>query len=177
MLENDEDEQTDEAESEDDEEEITLGKGFDYQSSDEDDDFDEGTHDDFDEGTHDDFDKIMGSENDTGASGEPTSEVEQERPNSFSRIDPIAVNDKDYPLFARCNEYVVDLKAGDSLFLPAGWFHCVTSFGAEKGDEDDKKGSIHLALNYWYHPPDQLQLFEKPYAREPGSQSGNIDKL
>jgi hypothetical protein len=169
MPENDEDEQTDEAESEDDEEEIILGKGFDYQTSDEDNDVDEGTHDD--------FDKIMGSDSDTGASGEPTSEEEQERPNSFSRIDPDAVNDKDYPLFARCNEYVVDLEAGDSLFLPAGWFHCVTSFGSEKRDEDDKKGSIHLALNYWYHPPDQLQLFEKPYAREPGSRSGNVDTL
>ena len=46
------------------------------------------------------------------------------------------------------------------LYLPAGWFHEVTSFS-------DKGSSMHLALNYWFHPPDNLQPglagFDRPY--------------
>ena len=46
------------------------------------------------------------------------------------------------------------------LYLPAGWFHEVTSFS-------DQDSSMHLALNYWFHPPDNLQPgpggFDRPY--------------
>ena len=41
------------------------------------------------------------------------------------------------------------LHAGQMLYLPAGWFHCVTS----QSSQDDR---LHLALNYWFHPPDNL---------------------
>ena len=45
------------------------------------------------------------------------------------------------------------------LYLPAGWFHEVTSLG-EKG---------HMAFNYWSHPPDNLDPslagFARPYTR------------
>lgn len=37
---------------------------------------------------------------------------------------------------------VVELEAGDMLFLPTGWFHQVTSVGGQ-----------HLAINYWWRPP------------------------
>ena len=37
------------------------------------------------------------------------------------------------------------------LYLPAGWFHEVSSLGA------------HCALNYWFHPPD-TRTYERPYA-------------
>lgn len=50
----------------------------------------------------------------------------------------------------------IELNGGDVLYLPAGWFHEVTS-----------SGSPHSALNYWYHPPDNdknaSSSFEKPY--------------
>lgn len=44
----------------------------------------------------------------------------------------------------------VTLSAGQALYLPAGWFHEVTSTG------DDKTG-LHMALNYWFYPPDSLR--------------------
>ncbi|WFD30591.1 hypothetical protein MSPP1_001612 [Malassezia sp. CBS 17886] len=54
---------------------------------------------------------------------------------------------------AKCPEpIVVDLVPGQMLYLPAGWFHEVTSWG------DDP----HMALNYWMHPPDGPSAAE-PY--------------
>lgn len=42
-----------------------------------------------------------------------------------------------------------DLEAGQMLYLPCGWFHEVRSYGSsEEGG--------HLALNYWFHPPDAM---------------------
>lgn len=42
----------------------------------------------------------------------------------------------------------------------AGWFHEVTSYATEGCP-------THLALNYWYHPPDNLEdaaaALEQPY--------------
>jgi hypothetical protein len=55
----------------------------------------------------------------------------------------------------RCLE--VTLKAGEMLYLPAGWFHEVKSTGG------GKEG--HLAFNYWFHPPDGT-TFEKPYSSD-----------
>ncbi|THW26261.1 Clavaminate synthase-like protein [Aureobasidium pullulans] len=55
--------------------------------------------------------------------------------------------------------YIVDLKAGDMLYLPTSWFHEVTSFSDESDD------NLHIALNYWFHPPDAaLTKFEHPYS-------------
>jgi Cupin-like domain len=55
----------------------------------------------------------------------------------------------------RCME--VTIKAGEMLFIPAGWFHEVRSTGGGKVG--------HLALNYWFHPPDG-STFEKPYTSD-----------
>jgi hypothetical protein len=48
----------------------------------------------------------------------------------------------------------VSLQPGDLLYLPAGWFHEVRS-----------QGGLHVALNYWMHPPDVGDdvSFEEPY--------------
>lgn len=43
----------------------------------------------------------------------------------------------------------VHVKAGQALYLPAGWFHEVTSYSGSAG-------TAHIALNYWFHPPDNL---------------------
>jgi quercetin dioxygenase-like cupin family protein len=51
----------------------------------------------------------------------------------------------------------VTIKAGEMLFIPAGWFHEVRSTGGGKVG--------HLALNYWFHPPDG-STFEKPYTSD-----------
>lgn len=95
---------------------------------------------------------------------------------------------------------IVHLEAGDALYLPASWWHEVTSFGAstsssgrgegeaeaEPAAEADKKAkakakpavkgetkaeaqaveaepkgdNIHMAFNYWFHPPDRPKAGE-----------------
>lgn len=54
----------------------------------------------------------------------------------------------------------VHMSKGDLLYLPAGWFHQVMS----KGAHNDKSG-LHIAFNYWMHPPDVGNdvTFEQPY--------------
>lgn len=53
-----------------------------------------------------------------------------------------------FPLFPGLHAAAeVTLTGGQMLFLPAGWFHEVTSFTAADSD-------THVALNYWFHPPD-----------------------
>ncbi|ONH67140.1 JmjC domain-containing protein 4 [Cyberlindnera fabianii] len=59
-----------------------------------------------------------------------------------------------WPKFFAAKRMTVFLKPGQMLFLPAGWFHEVTSFGASDKDSTD---NIHIALNYWYSPPDNRQ--------------------
>ena len=127
---------------------FVIGKGFDYHSSsDEDFDFDE-TKDDF---NHD--EDAVDEESLSSGKPEPFS-----LPNHFSPIDPTALSND--ALKAKFSEFYnlkplkITLQAGDILYLPASWFHCVTS----SADED-----FHVAVNYWYHPPDNLESFENPY--------------
>jgi Cupin-like domain len=54
----------------------------------------------------------------------------------------------------------VTLQAGDALYIPSGWFHEVESMGSSADD------SLHMAINYWYHPPDAITgvtNFAQPY--------------
>jgi Cupin-like domain len=69
------------------------------------------------------------------------------------------------------------MRAGDVLYLPAGWFHEVFSMGSDMatGKDVDRTESsaqattsnngIHMAINYWVHPPDvgSGTTFTKPY--------------
>ncbi|KAN0065865.1 hypothetical protein ACQY0O_000996 [Thecaphora frezii] len=61
----------------------------------------------------------------------------------------------------------VFLKPGEMLYLPASWYHEVTSSSLPPyGSQSDEPGngsasgsgsnSFHMALNYWLHPPDAL---------------------
>jgi Cupin-like domain len=59
---------------------------------------------------------------------------------------------------ARSRRIEVTLKAGEMLYLPAGWFHEVRSSA--------ETGSGHMALNYWFHPPDALSSFDRPYSTD-----------
>ena len=45
---------------------------------------------------------------------------------------------------------VCEVRAGEMLYLPAGWYHEVLSFNDEGGEDG---GDYHMALNYWLHPP------------------------
>mmetsp|Transcript_1078 Transcript_1078/g.2439 ORF Transcript_1078/g.2439 Transcript_1078/m.2439 type:complete len:568 (-) Transcript_1078:296-1999(-) len=62
----------------------------------------------------------------------------------------------------------VTLKAGQMLYLPAGWFHEVTSFSPQlrKKGKGSKSAAAtgapdaacgHMAVNLWFHPPDNLK--------------------
>ncbi|KAI0071519.1 Clavaminate synthase-like protein [Panus rudis PR-1116 ss-1] len=57
--------------------------------------------------------------------------------------------------------YVVELNAGEMLYLPASWWHEVTSFSSPAG-ENGKDPDVHMAFNYWFYPPN-AKTFEQPY--------------
>nr|CCA17920.1 ion channel putative [Albugo laibachii Nc14] len=86
-------------------------------------------------------------------------------PLNFSKIDASLMQDSAlreevdtlYPEFQHARAAFCEVSAGDILYLPASWFHEVRSFGSSNG---------HLALNYWFHPPDQLSNFQEPYSSQ-----------
>lgn len=65
-------------------------------------------------------------------------------PPSFSKAPPEALRTPSplYPLLQKASAIEVTLVAGDTLYLPAGYFHEVRSMG----------DGGHVALNYWYAP-------------------------
>jgi hypothetical protein len=134
----------DEEDDENDEEAVTLGKGFDYESED-DDDYDGEVF----ENGRDDFDEMAEESKDSDVESSASAGTGQ-RPSNFSKINlqgrsvPQVV--KEFPTFSAQKECLVHLEAGQSLYLPAGWFHEVTS-------KSSKSGAEHVALNYWYQPP------------------------
>ncbi|ORZ39983.1 cupin-like domain-domain-containing protein [Catenaria anguillulae PL171] len=83
-------------------------------------------------------------------------------PPSFSRIPTSALHPPFSPprtqlhssLLAKATQVQVTLEQGDMLYLPASWFHEVTSWS--------DPGDVHMALNYWMHPPTTDKL-EQPY--------------
>jgi len=102
-------------------------------------------------------------------SGSEKDEEEEEEalslddPPNFSRVDTSLDADelnRLYPLYVEARDraaVTVTLKAGEMLYMPAGWFHEVKSQGpAPLG---------HMAVNYWFHPPDGSS-YEKPYTSE-----------
>ncbi|KAL4437367.1 hypothetical protein ABPG75_004506 [Micractinium tetrahymenae] len=88
-------------------------------------------------------------------------------PESFSRVDlhlPDAQLKRQFPLFpGKAAALECEVQAGQMLYLPAGWFHEVTSYSTADSP-------THMALNYWYHPPDNLHrgaaaAMEQPYTQ------------
>lgn len=95
-------------------------------------------------------------------------------PLNFSRIDTVLLKDpvtkkklfETFPLFEHANSAFCDVKEGEMLYLPASWFHEVESFGT-RDSTSNICATGHLALNYWYHPPDRLDAgdsFNNPYS-------------
>ena len=121
---------------------------------------DEDSDDDvsFNGRARDDYDDFCGQQ----SSDDDTAEGESKRDN-FSRIDLRGrsleeLTDKENGEFASVNEIVVHLQAGQTLYLPAGWFHEVSS-------KSSSESNYHMALNYWFHPPDNLKDFNHPYKK------------
>lgn len=121
-------------------------------------------------------DEIDDEEEGLGIGGEGEDDDVNVEPSSFSRIPtafvhqhlqlpttavpPAAdVSPDDFPALKNTSApYVVELNAGEMLYLPASWWHEVTSSSA--GDGED---AVHMAFNYWFYPPNQFEKYEEPY--------------
>lgn len=84
--------------------------------------------------------------------------VKTDPPSNFSRVPTDASIEelkKNYPLYINALKHSIEvtINAGEMLYLPAGWFHEVFSKSSSDG---------HMALNYWFHPPDSDE-FNRPY--------------
>eukprot|EP00980_Cylindrotheca_fusiformis_P025751 scaffold14558_cov137-Cylindrotheca_fusiformis.AAC.16 len=127
------------------------GNGTNMTENDEDDENDEGS----DEGVVVDQQESSG---DVGARRLVDKTVKN--PNSFSRVDfSLLDNSEDlkklYPDMLKAKVAFCDIKEGQCLYLPASWFHEVRSYGGREGG--------HLAMNYWFHPPDATNDYAQPY--------------
>lgn len=98
-------------------------------------------------------------------------------PDNFSKIEANQLDNKaklaaQFPDILSAKPAFCDVNAGDILYLPASWFHEVTSFGDHGKVDNDNDGNSrdhgdgHLALNYWFHPPDAPDNFEQPYSTD-----------
>jgi hypothetical protein len=138
----------DSGEEDSDEDQAFIGKGFDY-ASDNSDDFN------LEDNGNDDYDELVGHEenededSDGSTDGKLKAKIRSDnsRPDHFSPLHPDEVTDPGL---------TVEIHPGECLYLPCGWFHHVTSLCTS--------GECHLALNYWYHPPDRLDCWEEPYS-------------
>lgn len=95
---------------------------------------------------------------------------ELHKPDHFCNLSfPIESDDPEV-VFKQCPELksvghiVCEVSAGEMLYLPASWFHEVTSYSFPVDDNADEAANDkgHLAVNYWMFPPDAAQ-FEMPY--------------
>jgi len=85
----------------------------------------------------------------TGAEGKKKKASSKPLPKSFSTVDKSNLDR--FPKFKQAKKLTCELKAGEMLFLPAGWFHEV--FSSEKNVFQTKPGfEGHMALNYWFQP-------------------------
>ena len=108
---------------------------------------------------------------------EATTNEKPAHPPSFSTIPPILLHldeiekdkrlhleefaEKRFPGFLDIPKLVVWLNPGESLYLPAGWFHEVSSFGSDAPNSPWYR-NVHTALNYWFAPPN-CNSYDKPY--------------
>ena len=61
------------------------------------------------------------------------------------------------------NKIQFDLKEGDILYLPTGWFHQVNSIYDDNNNNqkcDNNIGRKHIALNYWWRSLDWQKAIE-----------------
>lgn len=121
-----------------------------------------GQRDDFDDGDSDasDLEDAFAFAQGSDAPSEPLSFSKISTQDLHSHLSLTTPHKPSAALEKAGKPYIVDLKAGDMLYLPTSWFHEVTSFADEEGSDN-----VHIALNYWFHPPDAAKAeFEKPYA-------------
>lgn len=84
-------------------------------------------------------------------------------PNNFSKVEPNLLDnpqklEETFPKMVNSKVAFGMVEEGDSLYLPASWFHEVTS--------SSNSGGGHMAMNYWFHPPDAINNYERPYTTD-----------
>jgi hypothetical protein len=92
-------------------------------------------------------------------------------PNNFSLVDQSILDNnerlkQDYPKFLEAKSAFCECRSGDILYLPASWFHEVKSFSSDGNNNNNNNNKGHMALNYWFHPPDANNNFEQPYSTD-----------
>ena len=96
-------------------------------------------------------------------------------PPSFSTLDPR--EPAHAALLPTHRAATVEVGPGDLLYLPCGWFHEVSSSSSSPPPPPSSSvkepicSPLHLALNYWFHPPDRARAnpqnpYSRPYWRE-----------
>lgn len=73
----------------------------------------------------------------------------------YERSESDIISDKQFPLLNNATAIQAELSEGECLYLPASWFHEVTSYS--------NQGEVHTAINYWFHPPSASTLSEPTY--------------
>ncbi len=108
-------------------------------------------------------------EEEDGKAGPPA--AASTTPPTFSRADlarPEAVRAA-FPSFPWHLAGTVTLRPGQTLFIPAGWFHWVQSTPepAAGASSPSPWAGLHCAVNHWFHPPDNAVAGgpASPYAR------------
>lgn len=139
-----------------------------------DDDGDEDDDDDGDEEECDDTDDDIKAD---PSNNEQSRLVDKtvKNPDNFSEIDPSILDDesvlkKKYPKYIDAKSAFCTIGEGDMLYLPASWFHEVTSMGKcvyqNQDCDNNEDAGLHMAVNYWFHPPDAEDNFAKPYSTD-----------
>ena len=145
--------------------ELGWGDGGDEEEDYVDSDVDEGDDEDVRGGTGG-SDGARGAMDGDAAGGEAATPT----PDNFSAIDltlSASALRARWPALGGAVTTTVTVHAGEMLYLPAGWFHEVTSLGGSgsgsaAASEGDVNGA-HMAFNYWFHPPDTGD-FNAPYS-------------
>lgn len=89
----------------------------------------------------------------------PTALVHQHLGLPTTAVPPSDESLNNFPKFKQAQKpFVVELSEGEMLYLPASWWHEVTSSSSGTGDD-----AVHMAFNYWFYPPDKLDSFDHPY--------------
>ncbi|ORY40211.1 Clavaminate synthase-like protein [Rhizoclosmatium globosum] len=139
-----------------------------YNDDDDDEDDDEEEDEDVfieapkDDGDDDEDEEMDDPERDDYVPDEGEDDID-EPPASFSKIDSGLLHSaqltETYPELANVVKTTFEIKEGEMLYIPASWFHEVRS-----GPTSSKVGP-HVALNYWFHPPNSLtpEDYETPY--------------
>jgi len=141
---------------------------------------DDGLDDGDDDGSQEDTGSVVSSRDKGKGKAKATTDedhVKDREPSSFSRIPTSLLHQHlslptptisvasgpptEFDLSKISAPFVADIDPGEMLYLPASWWHEVTS-----SSPDNSKSNVHMAFNYWFYPPDGLKDFDEPYQDE-----------